>query len=97
MGLMFDLGKEVMEPAPVGLDLSALGWGDHVDIALPRSAPLSDLPKSGQVGLNPTRIADMGCGYAVFDRFAAQDFKANLVLIDREDNGLRHLREARAT
>ena len=96
MGLMFDIGKEAMEPAVAGLDLSAPGWGDHMDLAFQRSEALSDLPKSGRVGLNPTHIAVTRCGYAVFDRFAAQDFKATSVLTDREDNGLRHLRQARA-
>lgn len=41
-------------------------------------------------GLNPSRIADIGCGYAFFDLFAGRDFKASLVLIDLEENELRH-------
>ncbi len=38
----------------------------------------------------PRRIADIGCGYALFDLFAAQDFGCDLVLIDLEENNLRH-------
>jgi SAM-dependent methyltransferase len=38
----------------------------------------------------PRRIADIGCGYALFDLFAAQDFGCDLVLIDLEENDLRH-------
>jgi len=40
--------------------------------------------------LKPTRIADIGCGYAFFDLFAAKDYKAELVLIDLEMNEHRH-------
>lgn len=40
--------------------------------------------------LAPTRIADIGCGYAIFDLFAARDFNTELVLIDLESNDQRH-------
>jgi SAM-dependent methyltransferase len=40
--------------------------------------------------LSPTRIADIGCGYAFFDLFAARDLKCDLVLIDLESNEHRH-------
>ena len=40
--------------------------------------------------LAPKRIADIGCGYAFFDLFVAQDFNAELVLIDLESNDQRH-------
>lgn len=36
------------------------------------------------------RIADIGCGYAFFDLFLAQDFGCRLVLIDLEQSGHRH-------
>ena len=38
----------------------------------------------------PKRIADIGCGYALFDLFAAKDTKADLILIDLEQNNRRH-------
>jgi SAM-dependent methyltransferase len=38
----------------------------------------------------PRRIADIGCGYALFDLFAARDTGAELVLIDLEENEHRH-------
>lgn len=40
--------------------------------------------------LAPKRIADIGCGYAFFDLFAARDFGSKLVLIDLEENDSRH-------
>lgn len=41
-------------------------------------------------GLAPRRLADIGCGYALFDLFAARDLGCDLLLIDLEDNGQRH-------
>lgn len=38
----------------------------------------------------PRKIADIGCGYALFDLFLAQDFGCELVLIDLEQNDRRH-------
>lgn len=38
----------------------------------------------------PKRIADIGCGYGLFDLFAARDSKASVVLIDIEHNTRRH-------
>ena len=38
----------------------------------------------------PRKIADIGCGYALFDLFLAQDFGSDLVLIDLEQNDRRH-------
>ena len=38
----------------------------------------------------PTRIADIGCGYAFFDLFAARAFGAKVLLIDLESNERRH-------
>lgn len=35
-------------------------------------------------------VADIGCGYALFDLFLAQDTNAHLLLIDLEDNEHRH-------
>lgn len=40
--------------------------------------------------LQPKRIADIGCGYAFFDLFAARDLGADVVLIDLESNEHRH-------
>ncbi len=40
--------------------------------------------------LRPKRIADIGCGYAFFDLFAARDLGASLLLIDLEQNERRH-------
>lgn len=40
--------------------------------------------------LAPGRIADIGCGYAFFDLFAARDLKSDVVLIDLESNEHRH-------
>lgn len=40
--------------------------------------------------LAPKRLADIGCGYALFDLFAARDLGCDLLLIDLEDNGQRH-------
>ncbi|MFG1481033.1 hypothetical protein V5F53_20620 [Xanthobacter sp. V4C-4] len=40
--------------------------------------------------LAPRRIADIGCGYAMFDLFAARDLAADLLLIDLERNEHRH-------
>ena len=38
----------------------------------------------------PTRVADIGCGYALFDLFLARDYAADLLLIDIETNDRRH-------
>ncbi|MCX7560662.1 class I SAM-dependent methyltransferase [Sulfitobacter sp. F26204] len=38
----------------------------------------------------PKKIADIGCGYALFDLFLAKDFDTDLVLIDLESNENRH-------
>ncbi len=38
----------------------------------------------------PKRIADIGCGYAFFDLFAARDLEAKVLLIDHEVNEHRH-------
>lgn len=38
----------------------------------------------------PKAIADIGCGYALFDLFLAQDFGCTLHLIDLETNDNRH-------
>lgn len=40
--------------------------------------------------LKPKRIADIGCGYGFFDLFAAKSLNAEVVLIDLEQNDLRH-------
>jgi SAM-dependent methyltransferase len=40
--------------------------------------------------LKPKRIADIGCGYGFFDLFAAKSLKAQVVLIDLEQNEHRH-------
>lgn len=40
--------------------------------------------------LAPRRLADIGCGYALFDLFAAQDLGCELLLIDLESNERRH-------
>ncbi len=40
--------------------------------------------------LKPTRLADIGCGYAFFDLFAARDLGVTVVLIDLEANEHRH-------
>ncbi len=40
--------------------------------------------------LAPGRIADIGCGYAMFDLFAARDTGASVLLIDIEQNAHRH-------
>lgn len=40
--------------------------------------------------LAPKRVADIGCGYALFDLFLAQDQGCELVLIDLESNEHRH-------
>lgn len=38
----------------------------------------------------PKRVADIGCGYALFDLFVARDSKATVLLIDIEQNERRH-------
>jgi SAM-dependent methyltransferase len=38
----------------------------------------------------PQRVADIGCGYGLFDLFAARDLGCSVLLIDLEDNGQRH-------
>ena len=40
--------------------------------------------------LAPKRVADIGCGYALFDLFLARDLNASLLLIDLESNERRH-------
>ncbi|MEM7644447.1 MAG: class I SAM-dependent methyltransferase [Pseudomonadota bacterium] len=40
--------------------------------------------------LSPRRVADIGCGYAVFDLFLWQDQKPHLLLIDLETSDERH-------
>jgi len=40
--------------------------------------------------LAPGRVADIGCGYAIFDLFLAQDRAVDLILIDLEDSPARH-------
>lgn len=40
--------------------------------------------------LKPGRIADIGCGYAFFDLFAARGLGSDLLLIDLESNERRH-------
>jgi len=38
----------------------------------------------------PTNIADIGCGYALFDLFLAQDYGCDIALIDLESSDNRH-------
>lgn len=38
----------------------------------------------------PARVADIGCGYALFDLFLAKEYESELVLIDLETNDNRH-------
>jgi len=38
----------------------------------------------------PSAATDIGCGYAIFDLFLAQDFDCKLTLIDLEENDERH-------
>lgn len=40
--------------------------------------------------LAPKRIADIGCGYGIFDLFAARSLGAEVLLIDLEENERRH-------
>lgn len=40
--------------------------------------------------LKPRRIADIGCGYAIFDLFAYHDLDCDLLLIDIEQSDHRH-------
>lgn len=40
--------------------------------------------------LAPARVADIGCGYGLFDLFLARDLGARVVLIDIEANARRH-------
>ncbi len=40
--------------------------------------------------ISPKTIADIGCGYAVFDLFAAKAYNSKIHLIDVEDNDIRH-------
>ncbi|MDP2739147.1 MAG: class I SAM-dependent methyltransferase [Pseudorhodobacter sp.] len=47
-------------------------------------------------GLKPRRIADIGCGYGLFDLFAARDLGADVLLIDLESNTRRHFGFAEA-
>lgn len=39
---------------------------------------------------NPSYIADIGCGYALFDMFIAKEYDSKLALIDLESNENRH-------
>ncbi|MBT2132637.1 class I SAM-dependent methyltransferase [Aliiroseovarius lamellibrachiae] len=39
---------------------------------------------------SPKAVTDIGCGYAIFDLFLAQDFKCKLTLIDLETSEERH-------
>ncbi|MFZ1467747.1 MAG: class I SAM-dependent methyltransferase [Paracoccaceae bacterium] len=41
-------------------------------------------------GLKPKRVADIGCGYAIWDLFAHRDTGCDIVLIDIEENEHRH-------
>lgn len=41
-------------------------------------------------GQPPKRIADIGCGYAIFELFAARSFGSEVLLIDLEENDKRH-------
>lgn len=38
----------------------------------------------------PRKVADIGCGYALFDLFLAKEFESDLVLMDLETNENRH-------
>jgi SAM-dependent methyltransferase len=38
----------------------------------------------------PGKVADIGCGYALFDLFLAHDYECDVVLIDLETNENRH-------
>ncbi|WP_158243082.1 class I SAM-dependent methyltransferase [Acidimangrovimonas sediminis] len=40
--------------------------------------------------LEPRRVADIGCGYAIWDLFAHRDLACDIVLIDIESNEHRH-------
>ncbi|PTV93723.1 methyltransferase family protein [Rhodobacter aestuarii] len=40
--------------------------------------------------LNPRRVADIGCGYAIWDLLAHRDTGCEIVLIDIEENDHRH-------
>lgn len=40
--------------------------------------------------LAPRRLADIGCGYAIWDLFAWRDLECDIVLIDIEENEHRH-------
>lgn len=40
--------------------------------------------------ISPRRVADIGCGYALFDLFLWQDHKPELLLIDLEQSNDRH-------
>ncbi|MFT7108300.1 MAG: hypothetical protein ACJAVT_002835 [Yoonia sp.] len=40
--------------------------------------------------IEPKSLADIGCGYAIFDLFLWQDFQSRLVLIDLESTQTRH-------
>ncbi|MCL4189628.1 MAG: class I SAM-dependent methyltransferase [Rhodobacteraceae bacterium] len=42
------------------------------------------------VALAPARVADIGCGYGLFDLFLARDLGAELLLVDIEANARRH-------
>ncbi|MBV1896651.1 MAG: class I SAM-dependent methyltransferase [Rhodobacteraceae bacterium] len=74
---------------PIQAEVSRLG----VEIARRAAArvygeyqSLADTLKS----IAPKRIADIGCGYAFFDLFAARDLAATVLLIDLEANEHRH-------
>jgi SAM-dependent methyltransferase len=40
--------------------------------------------------ISPKTIADIGCGYAIFDLLAAKTYNSKIHLIDVETNGFRH-------
>ena len=66
----------------------------HRALAVVRSefdalAPVLD-PVLTQTGKTRRRLADIGCGYAFFDLFAARRYGCGLALIDLESNERRH-------
>ena len=120
-------------PEVAGLDYSALGEDDVVNLIAQRSETIFDADNPGWVmkrwsagdegpirdevarrgdmivrraagiiraeylelkpvldELAPGSIADIGCGYALFDLFFAQDFPGQVVLIDLEESDARH-------
>jgi hypothetical protein len=47
-------------------------------------------PALQELARRPSSVADIGCGYAIFDLFFWRDFPGRLVLIDLEESGSRH-------